>query len=64
MKDGSINGIDFVQRTHYLLDLEALRVINLIPKSKWKPAEINGQKVNTPIMIPINFNITESFVRH
>lgn len=64
MKDGSINGINFLRRNHYLLELEAIRVINSIPKNRWKPAEINGQKVNSIVIIPINFIITESFVRH
>jgi len=64
MKDGSINGINFLQHTHYLLALEAIRVLNSIPKDKWKPAEINGQKVNTPIVIPINFNMAESTIEH
>ena len=64
MSDGSIKGIEFIQRANYLLEVEALRVINSIPKSNWKPAEINGQKVNTPILIPVSFNITESFVQH
>lgn len=64
MKDGSINGIDFLKRAHYLLDLEAIRVINSIPKTMWKPAEINGQKVNTLVRIPITFSITEKTVYH
>jgi TonB family protein len=57
MKDGSIQGIRFVQRVNFLLDVEALRVVNSIPPNKWKPAEIGNKKVNMPVMIPINFSI-------
>lgn len=56
MKDGSIQGIRFLQRVNPLLDIEALRVVNSIP-SKWKPAEIGNKKVNVPVMIPINFTL-------
>jgi TonB family protein len=57
MQDGSIQGIDFLQRVDLLLDFEALRVVSTIPKNKWKPAEIGNKKVNTPVMIPITFSI-------
>ena len=55
MNDGTITGIRILKNVHLLLDLEAVRVINSIPKNKWKPAEIDGRKVNFPMMIPINF---------
>jgi periplasmic protein TonB len=58
MKDGSIQGIDLYQRVHHILDLEAIRVVNSIPKDKWIPAEINGEKVNTAYLIPITFRLT------
>jgi TonB family protein len=60
MKDGSIRGIDFLQRLHSMLELEAIRGINLIPKNKWTPAEIDGQKVNIHMMIPITFNLSQT----
>jgi TonB family protein len=57
MADGSIQGLNLLQRVNVLLDIEAIRVVNSIPKDKWKPAEINGIKVNMPVMIPISFSI-------
>jgi hypothetical protein len=56
-KDGNIKGIEIIGRVYYLLDLEAIRVLNLIPSEKWKPAEIDNMKVNMFYMIPISFNL-------
>lgn len=57
MNDGSIEGVRFIQRVNLLLDVEALRVIDLIPADKWKPAEIDNKKVNTPMALPITFSL-------
>jgi TonB family protein len=57
MADGSIQGLDFLQRVDILLDAEALRVVSSIPKNKWKPAEIDSKKVNMPMVLPITFSI-------
>lgn len=57
MKDGSIQGLELFQKAQDILDLEAIRVVNSIPKGKWQPAEINGEKVNSPMLIPISFNL-------
>jgi TonB family protein len=57
MNDGTIKGIRILRNVHLLLDLEAVRVINSIPKDKWKPAEIEGRKVNFPMILPITFSI-------
>jgi hypothetical protein len=54
-KEGNIRGIDFLAHVNPELDLEALRVINLIPSDKWQPAEINNKKVNYFYAVPINF---------
>jgi hypothetical protein len=54
-KEGNIRGIDFLAHVDPEIDLEALRVINLIPSEKWQPAEINNKKVNYFYAIPINF---------
>jgi periplasmic protein TonB len=56
-KEGKIRGIDFLGHVDPAIDLEALRVINLIPPEKWQPAEINHKKVNFFYMIPINFTL-------
>jgi hypothetical protein len=55
-KDGSIDGLHLLQRVHPLLDLEAVRVINLIPK-KWIPGEIDNNKVNVIIALPVSFSL-------
>jgi TonB family protein len=60
MNDGTIKGIRIIKNVHILLDLEAVRVINSIPKNKWQPAEVEGRKVNFPMMLPITFSITNS----
>jgi TonB family protein len=57
MNDGTIQGIRFLQRVNFLLDIEALRVVYSIPPNKWKPAEIGNKKVNMPVMIPITFSL-------
>jgi hypothetical protein len=54
-KEGNIRGIDFLTHVDPQIDLEALRVINLIPPDKWQPAEINNKKVNYFYAVPINF---------
>jgi Gram-negative bacterial TonB protein C-terminal len=56
-KEGNIRGIDFLTHVDPQIDLEALRVINLIPPDKWQPAEINNKKVNFFYAIPINFEL-------
>lgn len=56
-KEGNIRGIDFLTHVDPEIDLEALRVINLIPSEKWQPAEINNKKVNFFYAIPINFTL-------
>jgi hypothetical protein len=56
-KEGNISGIDFLEHVDPEIDLEALRVINLIPAEKWHPAEINNKKVNYFYAIPITFTL-------
>lgn len=62
MKDGTVRGIDFVERVHILLDFEALRVVNSIPKEMWTPGKIDNAPVNSLVSIPITFDIKESSV--
>jgi TonB family protein len=57
MTDGSIKGIRILRGVDPLLDAEAIRVIKSLPPDKWKPAEIEGRKVNFPMMIPIGFTL-------
>jgi protein TonB len=55
--EGNIRGIDFLAHVDAELDLEALRVIKLIPSEKWHPAEINNKKVNYFYAVPITFTL-------
>jgi TonB family protein len=57
MYDGSIKGIKVIKKVHLLLDTEAVKVITKIPQKNWKPAEIEGKKVNEPYAIPITFSL-------
>lgn len=54
-KDGSIQNIRVIKSVHTILDNEALRVINSMPK--WTPGSHKGKKVRVNYNIPINFII-------
>lgn len=56
-KEGKISGIDFLGHVNPDIDLEAIRVIKLIPEEKWTPAEIDNKKVNTFLSLPITFEL-------
>ena len=55
-KDGSIKEIKILRGLHPDADKEALRVIRLTDK-KWKPGELNGEKVAAEIIIPVKFSL-------
>ena len=50
-KDGKIKDTKIVQSISKLLDYEALRIINKMPK--WKPGEQLGEKVEVRYTLPI-----------
>ena len=52
-KDGSVADCKIARGVDPLLDAEALRVINSLPK--WKPGKQRGQAVNVQYTVPINF---------
>lgn len=54
-EDGTITDAKITNGIDPSLDKEALRIINAMPK--WTPAEKDGKKVETPINLPIVFNI-------
>jgi TonB family protein len=56
MKDGTICGFEVIKKVHNLLDMEALDVVKSLPE-KWKPAEINGEKVNSIASVPVTFTL-------
>ena len=55
MKDGSITNANVVRGVDPLLDKEALRVVNLMPK--WKPGKQRGKAVNVKYTIPVMFRL-------
>ena len=57
-KDGSITNVEVIKSVHELLDKEALRVVNAMPK--WKPGMENGQPVRTRFFIPVSFKSQQS----
>ena len=54
-KDGSISGAKVVKSVHPLLDEEALRVVNAMPK--WIPGKQNGVTYRVKYYLPVNFRL-------
>ena len=52
-EDGSLSNVGVVRGLHPLLDAEALRVVNMMPK--WKPAKLQGKVVRVRYTLPILF---------
>lgn len=54
-KDGSVQNATIARGVDPVLDTEALRVVNSLPK--WKPGKQKGQVVNVNYTVPINFKL-------
>jgi TonB family protein len=54
-KDGKVSDANIVQGIHPLLDAEALRVVNDMPK--WKPGRLHGQLVRVGYTLPVTFSL-------
>lgn len=54
-KDGSISDVKVVRKIHPLLDAEAVRVIENMPK--WEPGTQRGKIVRVRYILPISFKI-------
>jgi protein TonB len=54
-KDGSVDKATILASSHRLLDEEAVRVVESLPK--WIPAKINGKSVASYFTIPFSFTI-------
>ena len=54
-KDGSIANAKVVRSIDPLLDAEALRVVNLMPK--WKPGKNQGEAVRVRYTMPVMFRL-------
>ena len=53
MKDGKVDKVQIYASSHPLLDKEAIRVVQTMPK--WIPGKINGKPVSCYYIIPIVF---------
>jgi protein TonB len=53
-KNGSISQVEVIKGMGYGLDEEAARVVSAYQK-KWKPGINKGEKVNTEMVLPINY---------
>ena len=54
-EDGTIENPHIIKSSWSLLDSEALRIVQLMPK--WKPATINGKPKKEMVVLPIMFNL-------
>ena len=53
--DGNISNVEIERGVSEALDAEALRVVETSPK--WTPGQIDGKKVRTKIVIPVEFRL-------
>jgi len=51
--DGTITKVTIARGVHYLLDEEAIRVVQIMPK--WTPGTMDGNPVRVSYTVPINF---------
>ncbi len=54
-KDGKINNVNVIRGVNKLLDNEAIRVIQAMPR--WHPGLEKGQPVRVQYTLPINFKL-------
>ena len=54
-KNGSISNVKVVRSVHPLLDAEAMRVVNSMPK--WTPGKRDGKPVRVKFNIPVQFKL-------
>ncbi|MBN2755534.1 MAG: TonB family protein [Bacteroidales bacterium] len=52
-KTGKVDSVIIEKSLHPLIDKEPFRLIKTMPK--WKAAELNGEKINTWLTLPIHF---------
>jgi protein TonB len=52
---GDVTNIKVIKGASKVLDEEAIRVINLMPK--WEPGRMEGKAVKVSYTVPINFNM-------
>jgi protein TonB len=55
-RTGTIRDVVILQSLHPLLDKEALRAINTMPK--WIPGKQNGEAVSVYFQLPVSFRLS------
>ena len=55
-KDGSITDAEVLKPVDPLLDAEALRIVNMMPK--WTPGKQRGKEVRVRFTIPVTFRLS------
>lgn len=53
--DGSVSDVEVMKKVHPMLDKEAVRVIQEMPK--WQPGMQKGKNVRVRFTMPVNFNL-------
>jgi len=54
-KSGNIKNIVSLKKVEKYFEEEAIRVLSTMPK--WKPAMLNGESVNSKVVLPITFQL-------
>jgi protein TonB len=54
-KDGSIGEQKVLRSVHPVLDAEAMRVVNIMPK--WVPGMIDGKPARVKYALPVTFKL-------
>ena len=54
-KDGSISEVHSLKAVHPLLEQEAIRLVNNMPK--WIPGKVKGKAVRVSFALPVNFKM-------
>lgn len=54
-KDGSVSSAKVISKTNEILNKEALRVVNSMPK--WKPGKNKGKIVDVRFVLPVAFKL-------
>lgn len=57
-QEGKVSRSEVVRSIHPLLDEEALRVVNGMPR--WRPAQNGSKNVNSYFTLPVNFKLADS----
>lgn len=57
-EEGSIENVRVLKSSWHMLDIEAVRIVKLMPK--WIPASANGITKKEMVVLPINFDLART----